>query len=249
MTTSHRRFALLTGASLATLGVASIIAPSAALAAPHDTLADGTYAGTTTAGSPITICDIAGTNPCFTGVIDTTPPSAAVVNTGATGRIIQANGGATLTQTMTNAAGSSAEVGAIAIGGLSPVATVYRGVFQSGTGGDVTNNFDNEGTLLVDAVASGTGVAAASINDGGIAQWAHGAGANANNFTNGGTLNIDATAVGAGASATVDFGIWQDATGTSASNTLTNGGTLNIAANATATSGTAVASVDNGITQ
>ena len=40
MTTTNRRIALLTGASLAALGV-SVLAASPALAAPHDTLVDG----------------------------------------------------------------------------------------------------------------------------------------------------------------------------------------------------------------
>src|SRR5436190_16454299 len=44
MTTSHRRIALLTGASLTALGMTALTA-SPALAAPHDALADGTYTG------------------------------------------------------------------------------------------------------------------------------------------------------------------------------------------------------------
>src|SRR5439155_676158 len=163
--------------------------------------------------------------------------------------IIQAAAGATVSLTMTNAAGSSAEVGAIAIGGLSPAATVYRGVFQSGTGaGSVVNTLDNEGTLLVDAVASGTGVARASISDGGIAKATSGnatasvidgiserafagTGGASNTITNNGSITISAlansngTAAAANASASVEDGIFQSATATgdgNASNTLTN---------------------------
>ena len=56
MTTSQRRIALLTGASLATISLAT-----PAFAAPHDTLAPGTYAGVDTASDTVTICDLATT--------------------------------------------------------------------------------------------------------------------------------------------------------------------------------------------
>src|SRR3954469_4108864 len=69
MTTSHRRIALLTGASISALGVSSIFA-APALAAPHDAPADGTYAGTSTTDHTVTICDLAtDTGACFFGVI------------------------------------------------------------------------------------------------------------------------------------------------------------------------------------
>src|ERR1044072_9973689 len=110
MTTTQRRIALLTGASLATLGLAT-----PAFAAPHDTLPDGTYAGTDTTADTVTICDLAATpgSPCFFGVIDTTNPGAATVNTTANGQIFQhdtALGAVAIS--MTNAAGSHAEGGA-----------------------------------------------------------------------------------------------------------------------------------------
>jgi hypothetical protein len=61
MTTSHRRIALLTGASITALGLAM-----PAYAAPHDTLADGTYPGVADTNVPasaitetLVICEIA----------------------------------------------------------------------------------------------------------------------------------------------------------------------------------------------
>ena len=56
MNTTQRRIALLTGASLATLGLAS-----PALAAPHTGLADGVYPGFNTTTDTIEICDLAHT--------------------------------------------------------------------------------------------------------------------------------------------------------------------------------------------
>ena len=77
MTTTHRRIALLTGASIAALGIA---AP--ALAAPHDGLADGLYPGVNTTDDTVVICDLAGAtttplqeSPCFFGEIDTSDPA------------------------------------------------------------------------------------------------------------------------------------------------------------------------------
>ena len=77
MKTSHRRIALLTGASLATLGFASpaFAAPHYPGAAPHDAAsAAGTHAGTSntyaagTAQDVISICAIADNPACFLGV-------------------------------------------------------------------------------------------------------------------------------------------------------------------------------------
>src|SRR5690242_3075547 len=107
MTTTQRRIALLTGASLATLGVAS-----PALAAPHSGLADGTYPGFSTSTSTVEICDLAtpAGSPCFYGMIDTVPPAAATVPAFA---LSQFDTGATISLSMAN--NGSAEIGAIAI--------------------------------------------------------------------------------------------------------------------------------------
>ena len=77
MKTNIRRFALLTGVSVAALGVSNVTA-TAALASPQS-LPDGVYAGETTADPLIEICELAdnifnGTGPvppCFFGEIDT----------------------------------------------------------------------------------------------------------------------------------------------------------------------------------
>ena len=95
MKTSHRHFALLTGASLAALGLAM---PAAA--APHDTLPDGTYPGDSTTDDSIEICDLDPTpaSPCFFGVIDgasvVQATASATVSSTANGQIVQ-NPGAT----------------------------------------------------------------------------------------------------------------------------------------------------------
>src|SRR4029079_19252068 len=52
-----------------------------AFAAPHDTLPDGTYAGTQTTTDSVVLCDLdvveTGGDPCFFGVIDTGGTTAA----------------------------------------------------------------------------------------------------------------------------------------------------------------------------
>jgi len=97
-TTSHRRIALLTGASLAALG-----ATTPAFAAPHDLAANGTYAGTSVVDvtSPftdtITICSIATASPeCFLGVKNSgAATETSNVNSPATGEIFVAAPAAT----------------------------------------------------------------------------------------------------------------------------------------------------------
>src|SRR5690349_2526208 len=116
MQNTHGRIALLAGVSIAALVITGLT-PTAALAAPHDGRADGTYAGTSTSANTLTICTEADT--CFSGIIDTTPPSIALVNTTANGQIYQHGTGATVDLSLVN--DGSAEVGAIAVGG--PAAT------------------------------------------------------------------------------------------------------------------------------
>src|SRR5215210_8331781 len=104
MTTTHRRIALLTGASVSALGLAM-----PAYAAPHDGLAAGTYAGVDTTADTVTICDLAEATPnCFFGVIDDTDPALAEVNSVASGRIYQHDAGATVALSLINATGDSA---------------------------------------------------------------------------------------------------------------------------------------------
>ena len=118
MKTSHSRIALLTGASLSALGVTALGVASPAYAAPHDSLTGPVVnPGTSTSTTPIDICTIAAATPdCFFGVYDTGDgAAAALVNSTATGRIVQADTGPTIELTLNNAAGQSAEVGAIAV--------------------------------------------------------------------------------------------------------------------------------------
>src|SRR5262249_41750678 len=130
MTTTQRRIALLTGASLATLGFA---APAYA-ALP----ADGTYpaTGQPTVDDTIEICDLATPpgNPCFFGVVDTTGASSTARNGGdfTKGSIQQIPG----TGTATISQNGSAQVGyvASAVNGLGDATANATGIallFQS----------------------------------------------------------------------------------------------------------------------
>ena len=129
MKTSHRRIALLTGASISALGVSSIFA-TPAFAAPHDGatpgtfLADGTYTGIDSTADTLTICDIAVSpapdSPCFYGVIDTVSPAFATVNDTAHGQIYHHQTGGDITLDLIN--NGSAEVGAIAVATGTPAA-------------------------------------------------------------------------------------------------------------------------------
>ena len=158
MTTSNRRIALLTGVSLATLGLAS-----PAIAAPHDTLDDGIYPGATATADTVEICDLdadePGVDPCFFGVIDgvSVPQAAAtaVVSTPANGQIVHHPGA---TGTLVNGY-ETAEIGAIAsayntAAGASAQASVLGAIFQSTVAADASLNIYNTGNLLIDAVAN-----------------------------------------------------------------------------------------------
>ena len=168
MKTSHRRIALLTGASLTALGFA---ATPALAAPPHTALADGVYPGANTTVDTIEICDIATPpgSPCFFGVIDTTNPAAALVNTTALGQIYQHDTATNVDLLLTNI--GSAEVGAVAIatntlGAATANATLSNAIQQSAsaTTGAANNTLDNDGSLYVDAFASAVGSGAASAN-------------------------------------------------------------------------------------
>jgi hypothetical protein len=244
MTTTQRRIALLTGASLATIGLAAV----PAYAAPHDTNADGTYAGANTTTDTVTICDLAATpgSPCFFGIIDTAG-GPAVVNSTANGLIFQHDAAATVTLTMTNALGSSAEVGAISKGGVAGHAAISGiAIHQSASGSAATINMTNDGHLLIDASATGSGAGAAALASVGVGIEQAGLGATSvqDNLTNNGDLTIAAhaqavggTTGGAAAEAVISTGIRQNfsfITGTGDAH-LVNNGALNITASATAT--------------
>ena len=271
-TTSHRRIALLTGASIATLGIATPV-----LAAPHDGaspgtyIPDGNYPGFTTNTSPVTICAIAADNgalagdqssPCFYGVVDTTGAAAnALVVTTATGEIKQVKAGGAVALTMINA--GSAEVGAIAVastslGNAAANAEVINGISQMGTGTAAAVKFTNNATLLIDALAlasasSGDAAANAEVITG-IKQnaVATAAGKNATAaLTNNGSLTISATASAtassnAAANAEIIGGIMQTANSNSgkALTSFTNEGALDVVANATAAGSAAAANAE-----
>ena len=76
MTSSQRRIALLTGASISTLGISALGLATPALAAPHDSVTPNVYYPGGTATSDIAICDIAGTEPCFYGIVAQGSPTA-----------------------------------------------------------------------------------------------------------------------------------------------------------------------------
>ena len=100
-TTNSRRIALLTGASVAALGMSALTASPALAAPPHDAFGTGTAAGTDTTSDTVAICDLATNADCFFGVNATGAPAAtANVNTTATGRILQHDAGATVTLSM-----------------------------------------------------------------------------------------------------------------------------------------------------
>src|SRR6185295_244561 len=176
MNTSHRRIALLTGASISALGVSSIFA-APAFAAPHDTLADGTYTGIDTSTATLTICEIAAdadsvpNSPCFYGVIDTTG-GAATVTSSANGQIFQHDSGGAIALTLNNE--GSAEVGAIAASSsvtANVFASVSNPILQTAGGVDVSLTINNDGPLLLDAVASANGLfATAHANIHGVGQ-------------------------------------------------------------------------------
>ena len=160
MTTTQRRIALLTGASLATLGLAAVPAYAAP---PHSALPDGTYPGTLSVDPTIEICDLATPpgSPCFFGVIDTTgAASTANINSFVAGQIEQV-----ATGTISIANNGTAEHGAIAAalnGAGSATATANAPAFIRQLGGGASPNLTivNNGNWLFDvsAVASATGV-------------------------------------------------------------------------------------------
>ena len=118
MTTTHRRIALLTGASLSALGV-SVLAATPALAAPHDDpVSLGVHPGVATTSDIITICDLADNTACFFGDNEQGATSQiAVVNSVLTGQVRQTHSGATSLVLVNSDTGygSSAEIGAVAI--------------------------------------------------------------------------------------------------------------------------------------
>src|SRR4051812_4843352 len=110
MKTSHRRIALLTGASISALGVSSIFA-TPAFAAPHDGATVTPLASVNTTTGTLTICEISAdadtvpNSPCFYGDYEAGAP---VENAATTLVIYQHDAGATVDLKLIN--NGSAEV-------------------------------------------------------------------------------------------------------------------------------------------
>ncbi len=269
MKTSHKRIALLTGASFTALGVAT-----PAFAAPHDVAGPGTYAGTNTSATTITLCTIATNATCMFGVVDTgaTFATATVSNT-ANGQIQHSVTTGSALLVMNNPAGNSAEVGAVAIasnpGGYADASANLNGtaIYQGAraTTGSAIAVINNSGDLLIDAYASafGSSASADAFLDNGIVQsatvTAGATGSAVAALNNSGNLTIEAVAVAVAtsnfaiASATMNTGIYQSAQNTGSGDALalinnTGLGSININATAVAlgvTGADAYASIDD----
>ena len=129
-----KRIALLAGASIAAVSVASpaLSAPYYPSPAPHDSVPNGTYAGTnhTVAIAPftdnITLCNIATTADCFFGEKDEgNGVRNANVSTVVDGQVQQEATGATgpVVFNISNDLGDFAEFGAVALATSGAVAT------------------------------------------------------------------------------------------------------------------------------
>jgi hypothetical protein len=273
MQTTHRRIALLTGASVAALGAA---APTFAATVPGPAGHTITQAGDIT--DTLVICDIAPalpSSPCVYGVDNTgTGTVTSTVNSQPTGQIVQ-----DLNSTAGSASGTitnngAAEIHAIALatapvaGLASADASISTGVFQSVSaletanavftiaGTTATTGTDASLLILASAVATGTNaVAGADVH--GINQVAAATGVGfdaAATITNNGTLTVEAIAsafgtTAADADATV-HGITQRAVavGDVATVTLNNNGVINLLATAVASATSGGASADASVT-
>jgi len=173
MTTTQRRIALLTGASLSALGV-SVLTATPALAAPHNEVADGIYSGTNTTNDIIPICAIADDPECFFGEKLTSTGAVGVVVASTTeGQIYQHNLFGTTELVIANIAtegspNTSAEVGAVAIstgnlGAGAAYATLNSAIHQSAhIGFQEAVVLSNTGNLLIDGHAYATGATGAA---------------------------------------------------------------------------------------
>ena len=220
MTTSHRRITLLSGASLAALGFASpaFADPHYPGAAPHDAAtATGVHPGTSityaagTAQDTIDICAIADNPACFLGVKNEgAGAQVSLVNSTPTGQINLFAPAATDTVDL-NVTVATGDSAEIGAIAISTVAG------------------DADATLVtaISMTASGNDDIALTV-------------------TNNGNLLIDALAVAtdtvaaAVATASVTYGIYQNATSTGGDviNSVVNNGNLTIAATAVANGAT-----------
>ena len=256
MKTSHRTLALLAGASLATLGLA-MPAAAAPVSEPGPSGHTGLVANDT-----LTICAI-DTDPdapdCTFGTIDLGGVGTTLVDvdTVAEGQIRQTAPAAPGNITLNIVNDGDAEIYAVATGTSSATAVINSAIMQTANAvGTAVLNIDNNGILLIDAIASSTGTipdAFATIEPGILQDvTSTGAGDALANFTNDGTLTVlaSANAISTGANsaiagASINAGVSQiaNAAGDIAGVSFTNNGAVAITANALA-SGVATASAN-----
>jgi hypothetical protein len=212
MTTNQRRIALLTGASIAALGIAgpAFAAPRFPAAAPHDAASNGTNAGTNVLVNPsnpvdeIVICEIGAPDPdpCFFGDVESGDPS----QTASAGNVISQTVTAATDEVnldIVNDAADSAEIGAVAMANKSgdAFADLTNAIQQSvlGADDDVSATVTNNGTLLIDALAvsvqTANNATAYATLAGGIGQYASSTGGAVSlSVVNDGYMTIAATA-------------------------------------------------------
>ncbi len=271
MTTTQRRIALLTGASLTTLGVA---APAAAATTNNPGILHVVVGPSPT--DTLTICLAAGTcdfgiDASGSGLVQSNPAGGGGNN------IAQAVNGTTASATGTIVNHGNAEIDAHATasgaGSQTAQAHVVTGIFQRVTAVTDALAIDlNDGTLTIDASANAhstnsAALASATLNWGIGAQRAvsTSVGNASALLTNEGTLGISANAHATGASSAVanaaiasigsgfgGTGIWQVASQQGTGNALaaiSNTGTIHIGASAVAIATTGSASANAAIQQ
>jgi hypothetical protein len=278
MTTSQRRITLLAGASISALGLSSpaLADPWYPTPAPHDNVANGTYAGTNVVVAPgdgvdtIVICDIAtdgdpAATSCFFGEKDEGAGprgafAANVITQDATGQTTPVD------LEVLNAAGDVAEIGAVAISTDDDAqALLLGGIRQYATGDDdIVITLDNEGTLLINALAVSyaTDADAVASQVSAVTQFGQSTGGDVTlNVINDGVMHIAATAVAFGdtqaaAYASQGRAIVQEARALGAgyaTNNLVNNDTMHLGAYAFASApngyATAAANMKSGVEQ
>lgn len=248
MAIEHRRLALLTGVSLATLGIGESASAAVNPGIEHAVVSPNV-------DDTLTICAI--DESCTFGVTNSgTGLVASSITDAANGEIHQegtatgASPGAVMLHAINlgDAAILASATAAAAGGSATGIAFILRGIAQTGHGqGDVTLDFTNKGTLQIAAAAEADGpraIAVASVFTG-VHQFADssGTGDALGSVSNSGAIAIAATAaahgiLGATAAATVDHGINEFVSALGSGNafaSLDNEGDIEVSADAAAT--------------
>jgi hypothetical protein len=215
MTTSHRRIALLTGASISALGLA-FPAHAAVVTNPAPPTQNAVTDDT------LEICAIGDT--CVYGVeAEDTGSVSATVNSNLTGEVQQYGVGTTAGIDLLAVNDGDATIHAVAVatgaGAQTANARVSTAISQTATGsGPVSLTIDNNGPLAIEALATATGDDASAIAyiNTAIYQFGSSTGGDVSlAITNDSTLNVNIAAVANGvsvASASASgYGIYQDA--------------------------------------